>query len=119
MPSEQSPCFGPSNVSQHFEKKLRGEPAMKTRTNEIRANLLRGAGLSALLTAFLWQPAWGQDNQTTDIGTIDKETVEKVFPVKRPYSPWAARNFPTRPLFGDTHLHTSFSFDAGAFGARL
>ena len=29
------------------------------------------------------------------------------------------RNFPTRPLFGDQHLHTSFSFDAGVFGARL
>ena len=41
------------------------------------------------------------------------------FPTKRPYSPYAGRNFPTRPLFGDTHLHTSFSFDAGAFGARL
>ena len=25
----------------------------------------------------------------------------------------------TRPFFGDTHLHTSFSMDAGAFGARL
>ena len=24
-----------------------------------------------------------------------------------------------RPFFGDTHLHTSFSMDAGAFGARL
>ena len=24
---------------------------------------------------------------------------------------------PTRPFFGDTHLHTSFSMDAGAFGA--
>lgn len=24
-----------------------------------------------------------------------------------------------RPLFGDTHLHTSFSMDAGAFGARI
>ena len=36
-----------------------------------------------------------------------------------PYSPPAGRNFPTRPFFGDTHLHTSFSMDAGAFGARL
>ena len=29
------------------------------------------------------------------------------------------RSYPTRPFFGDTHLHTSFSMDAGAFGARL
>ena len=46
-------------------------------------------------------------------------TAERLYPAKRPYSPWAGRNFPTRPLFGDTHLHTSFSMDAGAFGARL
>jgi hypothetical protein len=36
-----------------------------------------------------------------------------------PYSPYAQRNFPNRPLWGDTHLHTAISFDAGAFGARL
>jgi hypothetical protein len=36
-----------------------------------------------------------------------------------PYSPYAQRNFPDRPLWGDTHLHTGISFDAGAFGARL
>ncbi|MFM9847514.1 MAG: DUF3604 domain-containing protein, partial [Hyphomicrobiaceae bacterium] len=35
------------------------------------------------------------------------------------YSPYAGRNFPIRPLFGDTHLHTAMSFDAGMFGARL
>ena len=38
---------------------------------------------------------------------------------KRPYSPYADRKFPTRPFFGDTHLHTGFSMDAGAFGCRL
>ncbi len=36
-----------------------------------------------------------------------------------PYSPYVGHSYPTRPLFGDTHLHTSFSMDAGAFGARL
>jgi hypothetical protein len=35
------------------------------------------------------------------------------------YSPYAGRNFPSRRYFGDTHLHTSFSMDADAFGARL
>jgi hypothetical protein len=35
------------------------------------------------------------------------------------YSPYAGRSYPMRPYFGDTHLHTSFSMDAGAFGARL
>lgn len=48
----------------------------------------------------------------------DPARTEGVFP-ERPYSPYAGREFPTRPLFGDTHLHTGFSMDAGAFGARL
>ncbi|HSE39307.1 MAG TPA: DUF3604 domain-containing protein [Acidobacteriota bacterium] len=53
-----------------------------------------------------------------DTGTPDQKKTETVFQ-KPPYSPYAGRNFPTRPFFGDTHLHTSFSMDAGAFGARL
>ena len=38
---------------------------------------------------------------------------------KEAYSPYALREFPDRPLWGDTHLHTAISFDAGAFGATL
>jgi hypothetical protein len=33
--------------------------------------------------------------------------------------PAVAEEAATRVFFGDTHLHTSFSMDAGAFGARL
>jgi hypothetical protein len=54
-----------------------------------------------------------------DTGSATTESLEKSFPTKRPYSPYADRAFPTRVFFGDTHLHTAFSMDAGAFGARL
>ena len=53
-----------------------------------------------------------------DAGEHDAAAAAKAF-AKRPYSPYVGRNYPTRPYFGDTHLHTAFSMDAGAFGARL
>jgi hypothetical protein len=54
-----------------------------------------------------------------DTGEPDKAAIEKSLPAKRPYSPYAGRSFPTRVYWGDTHLHTDLSFDAGAAGARL
>jgi hypothetical protein len=54
-----------------------------------------------------------------DAGQASQADLEKAHPSKPAYSPYANRNYPTRPLFGDTHLHTAFSMDAGAFGARL
>ena len=53
--------------------------------------------------------ALAQEAVQTDIGDLDAATAAKLFPDKRPYSPYAGRNFPTRPLFGDTHTHTGFS----------
>jgi hypothetical protein len=47
-----------------------------------------------------------------------EETLSDAYTGKS-YSPYAGRGFPTRPLWGDTHLHTGNSFDAGAFGCRL
>jgi hypothetical protein len=35
------------------------------------------------------------------------------------YSPYAGRGYPTQVFWGDTHLHTALSVDAGAFGNRL
>ncbi len=47
------------------------------------------------------------------------EHVKESFPSQKHYSPYADRNFPTEVLWGDTHLHTGNSLDAGAFGATL
>jgi hypothetical protein len=38
---------------------------------------------------------------------------------KAEYSPYLDHGFPDRVYFGDTHVHTSFSTDAGMFGTRL
>jgi hypothetical protein len=48
-----------------------------------------------------------------------EQELKDVFPKKPPYSPYADHHFPERVYWGDTHLHTSFSMDAGAFGCRL
>ena len=47
------------------------------------------------------------------------ESLEGAFPAQKHYSPYAGRNFPDQVYWGDTHLHTGMSMDAGAFGARL
>ena len=58
-------------------------------------------------------------------GSILKESVKDGLelsntPLKsKGYSPYAGKNFPTRVLWGDTHLHTRLSLDARAFGATL
>ncbi len=48
----------------------------------------------------------------------DKQILSSAYTGKV-YSPYARRDFPTRVFFGDTHLHTDISMDAGAFGDRL
>jgi len=75
---------------------------------------LRHAALAGLLALSLALPFYAQAQDPTPPAA----SLEQAFPA-RPYSPYAARAFPARVYWGDTHLHTSYSMDAGAFGARL
>ena len=82
-------------------------------------SIFKSALLCATVLSFTLPALAQEPSVTTDTGTISKESLGTVFPAKRPYSPYADRDFPTRPLFGDTHLHTALSLDAGAAGAIL
>ena len=53
-----------------------------------------------------------------DIGTPDEETIKNLYPGKT-YSPYAQRDFPSNVYWGETHLHTGLSLDAGIFGCIL
>ena len=53
-----------------------------------------------------------------DSGPPMPGTLSATYPGKA-YSPYAKRSFPEQPLWGDSHLHTSLSMDAGLFGNTL
>ena len=72
---------------------------------------MRPTALSLLLVLCISTSAWSQISPS-------KESLSDVYPGKA-YSPYAERGFPSRPLWGDTHLHTGLSMDAGLFGCRL
>ncbi|MEM7144729.1 MAG: DUF3604 domain-containing protein [Verrucomicrobiota bacterium] len=67
----------------------------------------------SLLTALLVVPGAAQDG-----GVPSTEVLEGLYPGKA-FSPYAKRNFPSRVYWGDTHLHTGLSLDAGVFGNTL
>jgi hypothetical protein len=54
----------------------------------------------------------------SDIGSPAPEVLKGLYPGKA-YSPYAQRSFPSRVYWGDTHLHTGLSLDAGLFGCIL
>ena len=74
---------------------------------------LTSLAILLLLAAPIAAPVHAQDP------VPPKEALQNAFPPQDHYSPYAGRNFPTQVYWGDTHLHTGLSMDAGAFGARL
>ncbi len=58
----------------------------------------------ALTTTFFITPASTQD------AVPSKEQVARVHTTPQ-FSPYAGRSFPTKVLFGDSHLHTDISVD--------
>jgi len=73
--------------------------------------------IAPLLAALATTASLGVNAQVNptekDRDVLSKEYTGKV------YSPYAERDFATNVYFGDTHLHTDISMDAGAFGNRL
>jgi len=74
---------------------------------------LRRAATASMTLALVASSAFAQDP------VPPRQGLQGAFKSQKHFSPYAGRNFPTRAFFGDTHLHTGMSMDAGAFGARL
>lgn len=72
--------------------------------NITRQILIAAAFLSPFMASAQFQPS--------------KESLSGLYPGKA-YSPYAKRSFPSHVYWGDTHLHTMLSADAGLFGNTL
>ena len=72
----------------------------------------------SLTAVQLGGPPTGAGTTTADTGEIQPADPTKFY--KTPgYSPYAGRNYPERPYFGDEHVHTAWSVDAGGTGTTL
>jgi hypothetical protein len=93
------------------------------------------ATVGSVITLAIAPIAWAQnapvnaaDNDVPVKGAVDhydgqdharKPETPAQIEVKKKYSPYAGRKYPTRVYFGDTHNHTANSGDAFMAGARL
>ena len=75
--------------------------------------VLRCLIVTFVMAAMTALPAGAQDAGTPSKGALSDAYTGKA------YSPYAGRDYPERPLWGDSHLHTALSMDAGVFGNRL
>jgi hypothetical protein len=73
--------------------------------------MIRSAALALVATTALASPTMAQFIPSA-------ESLEGLYPGAA-YSPYAQRSFPSQVYWGETHLHTSISLDAGMFGNTL
>jgi len=71
-----------------------------------------------LVTALVSTIAFTASAQASDGGAPDNKVLENVYPGVT-FSPYAQRSFPSNVFWGETHLHTGLSLDAGLFGNIL
>ena len=71
--------------------------------------------IALLAITLLWGKVLAQESPIPE--NLEKALSEKY--KGKSYSPYAARDFPNEVLWGDSHLHTGLSFDAGAAGCIL
>src|SRR4051812_30609364 len=70
------------------------------------------SGADAAAAVQLGGPPSSAGTSAADTGEI-KPADPAMFYKKPGYSPYAGRNYPERPYFGDEHVHTAWSVDAG------
>jgi hypothetical protein len=82
------------------------------------ASPAQGAAGSPTEAVTLGGEATGAGTLSADSGEIRSPDPSKFY--KEPgYSPYAGRRYPERPYFGDQHVHTGWSADAGGSGTTL
>jgi hypothetical protein len=101
--------------SKVMRSKVMRSKVMRSKVMRSKATLFVASMLSTIVCT---SPVLAANSAGLTPGEGDKEKISKAHG-KKPYSPYADNKYPTRPLFGDTHLHTGFSMDAGIWGARL
>ncbi|NOR55865.1 MAG: DUF3604 domain-containing protein [Sulfurovum sp.] len=78
---------------------------------------IRQLSLATALALLLTQSSLASDIGLA--GTITPDSIVKGLYPGKGYSPYANRDFPSNVYWGDTHLHTGVSLDAGLFGNIL